>query len=282
MISRRALLPLAAAALAAPALPAFAAGATTIAYGPDPRQALDLYARPGLSGAPVLLHVHGGGWSIGDKSRVNDLPGFAERHGLLLASTNYRMAPDVDAGGCAQDVAAAIGWLAANAARHGGDPKRIFIAGHSAGAHLVALIGVDGRYLAAQGLQPSELAGVICIDGAGYDAPRQMAQLGEGGGGPLQRRLAGMYQGAFGARAAELSPTLLVEPGRAYPPFLIFHVERRPDAREQSEGLGAALRAAGGSAEVVSAPGETHMTINRDFGKPGDPEGERAAGFIRG
>jgi len=73
---------------------------------------------------------------------------------------------------------------------------------------------------------------------------------------------------------------LLVRPGQAYPPFLIFHVASRPDAERQSNGLADALRAAGGRAEVVSAPGETHMTINRDFGLAGDPEGERAAAFI--
>mgnify|MGYP002073289612 FL=1 len=280
MISRRALLPLAA-AFAAPALPAFAAPPRTVQLGPHSKQALDLYPTPGLKDAPVLLFVHGGGWSLGDKGAVNALPGYAARHGFLLASAGYRLAPEVDAGGCAEDVALSIAWLSENAARNGGDPQRIVIAGHSAGAHLVALVGADPRYLGDHGRSSKDLAGVICIDGAGYDAPRQMAQLAEGGGGPLQRRLASMYQGAFGARAAELSPTRLVEAGRAYPPFLIFHVERRADAREQSDGLAAALRAAGGSAEVVSARGETHRSINVDFGKPGDPEGERAALFIR-
>jgi arylformamidase len=251
---------------------------TEVAYGRDPRQTLDLYARPGLSGAPVLLFVHGGGWNIGDKRGVNALPAFAERHGLLFASTNYRLTPDVTARGCAQDVAAAIAWMLTHGAEHGGDPRRLFIAGHSAGAHLVALVGVDPVYLGAQGKAPDDLAGVIPIDGAGYDAVKQLAQPQRPGW--LGRRLDQMYDLAFSADPAGLSPTLLVKPGRAYPPYLIFHVESRADARDQSLGLVNALRGAGGSAEVVAAPGETHMTINRDFGLIGDPEGERAARFI--
>ncbi|MBX7248185.1 MAG: alpha/beta hydrolase [Caulobacteraceae bacterium] len=263
---------------AAPVLMGAATTPTEFAYGGDPRQTLDLYPQPGLSGASMLLFVHGGGWNIGDKRGVNALPGFAERHGLLFASTNYRLTPDVTARECAQDVAGAVAWMLKHGAEHGGDPQRLFIAGHSAGAHLVALVGIDPVYLDAYGHAPAEIAGVIPIDGAGYDAVRQMARPQRPG--PIGRRLDEMYDLAFSEDPAGLSPTLLARPGRAYPPFLIFHVESRADAHEQSIGLAEALRAAGGTAEVVAAPGETHMTVNRDFGLPGDPEGERAARFI--
>lgn len=275
MLTRRALLPLAA-VLALPGL-ARAAAPTTVQLGPDPRQAIDLHPSSATGAAPVVLFVHGGGWRRGDKRMVNALPAWAERHGFLLASCNYRLAPDVDAGGCAEDVAAAVFWLIGNAANHGGDPKRVFIVGHSAGAHLAALVGVDPRYLGQHGVKPADLAGVIPVDGAGYDAVAQMRFLDERRG-----PLGDMYRNAFGDRAAALSPTLLVRPGQAYPPFLIFHVASRPDAERQSNGLADALRSVGGRAEVVAAPGETHMTINRDLGLVGDPEGERAARFIRG
>lgn len=266
--------------MAAPLLTGAAAPAPReIAYGGDARQRLDLYARPGLNAAPMLLFVHGGGWNIGDKRMVSALPGYAERHGLLFASTNYRLTPDVTARECAQDVAAAVAWMLAHGAEHGGDPRRLFIAGHSAGAHLVALVGVDPVYLGAHGRAPADLAGVIPIDGAGYDAVKQMAAPQRPGF--IGRRLDEMYDLAFSADPAGLSPTLLVKPGRAYPPFLIFYVESREDARDQSYGLANALRAAGGAAEVVSAPGETHRSINRGFGLAGDPEGERAARFIK-
>jgi acetyl esterase/lipase len=118
MIDRRALLGLAAAL----ALPATAARAEDeIAYGEGPDRRLDVHGRPGLSGAPVLVYVHGGGWRRGDKRMVHDLPEYARRHGLLLVSVNYRMAPQVDAGGCAEDVAAAGAWVRTNIARYGGD-----------------------------------------------------------------------------------------------------------------------------------------------------------------
>ncbi|MBP7703954.1 MAG: alpha/beta hydrolase [Caulobacter sp.] len=278
MIDRRVLLGLTA-ALALP-LPAFArapASSEEQAYGGDPLQRLDVYPRDGLKGAPVLVFVHGGGWARGDKRATNALPGYAERHGFLLVSVNYRLTPRVDAGGCAQDVAAAVAWVREHAREHGGDPRRIVIAGHSAGAHLVALIAADPSYLAAHGLKPSDLAGVIPIDGAGYDAVRQMELHKARPQGLMPR----WFAQAFGDRAEALSPTRQVRSGVAYPPFLIFHVAARVNAERESHALAQALIAAGGRAEVVSAPDDNHATINRDFGKAGDAEGERAAPFIR-
>lgn len=277
MLTRRQSLAALALAFAAPAFPALAAGALTVPYGDDPRQKLDIHARPGLAAAPVLVFVHGGGWSLGDRTAVNALPDYAVRHGLLLVSVDYRLTPQVDAGGCATDVAAALAWVMDHIAAQGGDPERIFLAGHSAGAHLAALVAADPAWLGAHGHAPGALAGVILLDGAGYDVAAQMDTLA-GRRGPLAR----MYQAAFGTRerAQALSPTLRVGPGQALPPFLIFHVESREDSARQSHGLAEALTAAGGQALVIAAPGETHMSLNRDFGKSGDPEGERAAAFI--
>ena len=265
--------------LAAPLLVAATAPPREITYGGHPKQTLDLYARPGLRSAPMLMFVHGGGWNIGDKRGVNALPGYAERHGLLFASTNYRLTPEATARECAEDVAAAAAWMLDHGAEHGGDPRRLFIMGHSAGAHLVALVGVDPTYLGEHGRKPADLAGVIPVDGTGYDAVKQMAQPPYPG--RIGERLDEMYDLAFGADAAGLSPTLLVRSGQTYPPFLIFHVERRQDARDQSWGLANALRRAGGWSEVVAGPGETHRSINVEFGQAGDPEGERAARFIQ-
>lgn len=250
-----------------------------IEYGAHPRQRLDLYGRTRNGLSPMLLFVHGGGWNIGDKRGVHALPDYADRHGFLFASTNYRLTPEVTARECAEDVAAAIAWMLKNGPAHGGDPKRLFIMGHSAGAHLVALVGVDPTYLGKHGLEPSDLAGVIPVDGAGYDAVKQMALPSRPG--YIGRRLDEMYDLAFSEDPEGISPTLLVKPGRRYPPFLIFYVESREDARDQSWGLANALRRAGGWGEVVSAPGETHRSINVGFGRDGDPEGERAAIFIK-
>ena len=239
----------------------------SLSTGPDPKQAYDLYASDATG--PVLAFIHGGGWSMGDKAMVHDLPEYARRHGLTFASIGYRLVPQVTPREQAQDVAAAVAGLKRT---HPGRP--LFLMGHSAGAHLAALVGTDATYLGGQGLQPSDLAGVILLDGAGYDA------TGDRGSGPAGRLLGNLYSEAFGDNAAALSPTLLIRSGVAYPPFLIFHIASRQDSRGQSEGLAAALIRAGGRAEVVVAPDDSHRDINVEFGAAGDAEGERGARFI--
>lgn len=113
------------------------------AYGPDPRQQLDLYAPDGGNPAPVLLWVHGGGFVRGEKRSPDHPYGanvgrWAARAGMLGAVMNYRLAPDHGWPAGGKDVGAAVDWLAAHAAGQGGDPKRIVVAGTSAGAVHVA------------------------------------------------------------------------------------------------------------------------------------------------
>jgi acetyl esterase/lipase len=249
------------------------AGPAEIAYGPSASQRLDVYPRPGPAAAPLLLYVHGGAWSVGDKRDVHALPAFARRHGFLLASAGYRLG--AGAGKAAEDVGAAAAWLLANGAAFGGDPRRLFLVGWSAGGQLAALVGIDPRYLARSGRAPADLAGVIGVDGAGYDAATELPSLA--------RRLppaefAGWTR-AFQGDAATLSPIRLVRPGRRYPPALLFYTDR-VGARRQCERLAGALRLAGAAAAVVAAPGKSHEQIDADLGRIGDPAGERAARFI--
>ena len=241
---------------------------TSIAYGPAVLQTFDIYDGAGAVG-PVLVFVHGGGWAHGDKSMVHGLPDYAARHGLTLVSVDYRLVPEVTAREQAQDLAAAIARV-----RQVLPNRPIVLLGHSAGAHLVALVGIDPQYLGAHELAPGDLAGVVPLDGAGYDAtePRRP--------GPVGRLLERLYDQAFGDQRAALSPLLRVQAGEPYPPFLIFHVASREDSADQSRRLADAINAAGGRAEVVSAPGDSHGEINGEFGVPGDAEGERTAVFI--
>ncbi|MGH7028385.1 alpha/beta hydrolase, partial [Brevundimonas sp.] len=187
--------------------PALAAepGVEALGFGPDPLQVCDLY--PGPDGSPVLLFVHGGGWAHGERTGVHALPDYARRHGLALASTGYRLAPQVTARQSAEDVAAAVA-----AVRRARPAAPVILMGHSAGAHLAALIATDPAYLAAHGLTPADLAGVILLDGAGYDAT-----VPRGGRGPLNRALERLYDQAFGAEREALSPTLRVRDGAALP-----------------------------------------------------------------
>ncbi len=241
------------------------AGTRELAYGADPKQRLDLLVPANTPRAPLLLFVHGGGWSIGDKrSSAGVKAAHFTSAGWAFASANYRLVPGVTVEQQAADIASAIAWARANAAVHGLDPDRIVLMGHSAGAHLAALVGTDPRYLKAAGVPMGAVRGVVLLDGAGYDIAQQMARP--------ENLVAGMYDAAFGkdsARQEALSPTLhAAAPNVAN--WLILPIGRRDDSKEQSEGLAAALRPAGASARVVPVPGESHGSLNKGLGETGD------------
>jgi acetyl esterase/lipase len=148
---------------------------TEIAYGSDREQRLDVYGfRPGGARRPVMVYVHGGGWQMGDKRfGMQDKPRFFNAMGHVFVSVNYRLArPGLPVGKrpmhpCQiRDVAAAIGWVSRNMATYGGDPSKITLMGHSAGAHLVTIVASRGGYLAEQGLELSAIRGVIANDSA--------------------------------------------------------------------------------------------------------------------
>jgi acetyl esterase/lipase len=140
--------------------------AKDVAYGPDPRQRLDVY-RPAGNGAglPVLVFCYGGAWDSGDRASYD----FAGRAfaglGYLTIVFDYRLVPETLFPGFIEDTASAIAWASANAAKHGGDGSRVFLVGHSAGAYNVALAALDPRYLAAHGLNQDAVAGVATLAG---------------------------------------------------------------------------------------------------------------------
>ena len=240
-------------------------GTRELAYGADPKQRLDLLVPAGAERAPLLLFVHGGGWSIGDKrSSAGVKAAHFTAQGWAFASVNYRLVPGATVEQQANDIASAIAFARAHAAENGLDPDRIVVMGHSAGAHLAALVGTDPRFLKAAGVPMSAVRGIVLLDGAGYDIARQMARPGN--------PVAGMYNAAFGknvARQNALSPTLhAAAPNVAN--WLILPIDRRDDSKAQSEALAAALRPAGASARVVPVPGESHSTLNRGLGDEGD------------
>lgn len=239
---------------------------TTIAYGADPLQRLDLWPAPGRDPAPLVLFVHGGGWKRGSKDNAASrwLPTHLPQRGYAYAAIDYRLVPTVTVEQQAGDVARALKALLDRAPQPGIDRRRVVLMGHSAGAHLVALVGTDERYLRSVGLSFADLAGVIANDGAAYDVPAQL-QAGA-------RIMQDTYAQAFGsdpARQRALSPTHHAAAPNA-PAFLLLHVQR-PDGVRQAQALGRALQAAGTAVQFGSFPGSGlrgHMQINRRLGDP--------------
>jgi len=136
--------------------------------------------------------------------------------------------------------------------------------GHSAGAHLVALIGTDTRYLQAARVPLGAVKGVVLLDGAGYDVPTQAsAEL---------NIVKPMYEAAFSKdpkRQAALSPTRHAAAPNVSR-WLILPIERRQDSQAQSKGLADALNHAGARATVVAVPDEGHGSLNKGLGEAGD------------
>ena len=250
-----------AAAAAAPA-------PTTLAYGSDPLQALDLWVPQGKP-APLVLFVHGGGWSRGSKSNAvgRALPGHLLAQGYAFASIDYRLVPAATVEQQAADVAASLAYLLGRADELGIDRSRVVLTGHSAGAHLVALVGTDERYLRAAGLSFADIDGVMPNDGAGYDVAAQVRSTA-----PMMRET---YTQAFGTdpiRHQALSPITHADAPNA-PAFLLIHVQR-PDGVAQAKALAEALKRSRTKVEIGSFPGEGlrgHMEINRRLGEPDYP-----------
>lgn len=252
-----------------------AAPGETLRYGADQAQSLTVWRARGVRGpAPLILYVHGGGWSRGSKDnatgkwKIDHFPGA----GYAFATIDYRLVPGATVEDQAADVAHALKTAVDRASALGIDPGRVVLMGHSAGAQLVALVGTDERYLKGAGLSFGNLAGVVPIDGAAYDVVAQMRD------GPAIMQ--STYAAAFGsdpARQRALSPTLAAAAhpfaqGPA-PRFLLIHVQR-PDGVRQAEALETALKAAGAPVERAGFDGsglKGHMTINRRLGDPAYP-----------
>jgi acetyl esterase/lipase len=146
---------------------------TDIAYydGPDAhpiKHRLDLFVPEGLKDAPVLIFVHGGGWTSGDKNLYSFIGRAFAEQGFVTAVINYRLSPQVQHPAHIEDVARAFAWVYRNIAQYGGNPEKIFVMGHSAGGHLVALLALDEKYLQAHGLTLAAIKGAIPISGI-YD-----------------------------------------------------------------------------------------------------------------
>ncbi|WP_144111644.1 alpha/beta hydrolase [Paraburkholderia sp. BCC1886] len=157
----------------------------SLAYGSAPRQKLDVY-RPAARapsadphGRPVVVFFYGGSWQNGSRSSYLFVGAALASRGFVAVVPDYRTWPDTGFPGFVDDAASAVRWARDHAAEFGGDPSRIFLMGHSAGAHIVMMLATDSRYLAAQQMSKSDISGVIGLAGPYDFLPLQDATLEE-------------------------------------------------------------------------------------------------------
>ena len=233
-----------------------------VAYGLDARQRFDVYLPEGIlpPHAPVLVMVHGGAWMIGNKAMPQVVENKAARwvpRGAVLVSVDYRMVPQVGPLEQADDVAHALAEVQRLAPSWGADPARVVLMGHSAGAHLVALLGASPARAQSVGAQP--WLGTVVLDSAALNL-----------NGLMRQRHARFYDRVFGKDPALWSAASPIEAltAGAPPMLLVCSTQRADDSCGQSQRFAAQANARGVRASV-SAQDLSHLEINATLGLPG-------------
>ena len=176
-----------------------------LSYGDDARQRLDVYAPRGADHRPIVIFFYGGSWSTGKKSEYAFVGAALAERGYVTVIPDYRVYPEVRFPAFVEDGARAVAWIQRHAGDFGGDPDRLVLMGHSAGAHIAALLALNPAYLAAAGVRPHSIAGLIGLSGP-YALDPNTDQLRAIFGAPY---IPGDWQPVrFASRAAP--PTLLL------------------------------------------------------------------------
>ena len=245
-----------------------------LAYGPDPRHRADVFRAEGLKNAPVVVFLHGGAYVRGDRD-VNpeiygNVPMYFARQGMLGVNATYRLAPAAQWPAAAQDVASLVGWLKSNATRLGGDPNRIYLVGHSAGATHVA------TYVHLKELQPSEghgVAGVVLMSGRYHFDPH-----------PSDPNLKN-FQAYFGTDRAQYpsrSPLSHVKGAAPLPTFIVVSEYDNPDLDTQGALLLAALCERDRACpRFTRMEKHNHLSMVYQFNTADDMLGREVLEFIR-
>jgi acetyl esterase/lipase len=250
---------------------------------------LDLYLPQGVSRFPTVVFVHGGAWTMGSKDgflallghRAADHGNFFAEKGIAAVHVNYRLSPKVLHPEHIIDVTRSIAWVRRNIAKYGGDVDNIFIMGHSAGGHLVALAASDPKYLQAEGLTPQMIRGVIGVSGV-YVLDPTLVTAGPGAAG-MPKSPPTMLKSVFGSEAQthiDASPIAHVAPG--LPPFLLAYANRDiPTLPAQAVAMQEALAKKGVSARALLVTPRDHQTVLKSMLEDSDPLGEAVLKFIR-
>jgi len=227
---------------------------------------LDLFLPKGEKDFPVVLFVHGGTWTRGDKNRFgvySSLGSLFARHGIGAVVTNYRLSPDVQHPEHVKDVARAFAWTYRNIGKYGGRKDEIFVCGHSAGGHLVSLLATDETYLKAEGLNTKAIKGVMSISGV-YAIPENLLPSVFGTDAEVRKQAA---------------PLNHVHEGT--PPFLIVYAGLDlPTIDKMSVDFCKCLQDSKCQAQLLEVKDRNHMSIIFSAVRDDDPTATALLGFI--
>jgi acetyl esterase/lipase len=235
---------------------------------------LDIYTPDRNAKLPVLIWVHGGSWVRGHKNSVLntriDIPDVFCGEGYVFISINYRLTPQAIFPTHVQDVASAIAWVKENISQYGGDPARLNVSGHSAGAHLAALVATDGKYLSSCGMKLSDIKTAIPVDTEAYD----IVNLAKRFGGYLPS----IYSDVFTQdpeKWKEASPSFHVQKDLGIPPMLILYSGGQkafgnPDRKTDAEDFAKILTNSSIEAVTYGAQEKTHSEIAAALSDPND------------
>jgi acetyl esterase/lipase len=213
-----------------------------LAYGDDPRQRLDVYAPVDAHDAPVVVFWYGGAWTKGRRADYRFVGAALAGAGYVAIVADYRLYPQVTFPKFLEDGAGAAKWAADHARDFGGDPRRLFLAGHSAGAHLAAMLAVQPKWLAQAGVDAGAIRGLIGLSGPYALAPNSAV-------------LDAIFAAPF--VPGDWQPAALVT--AAAPPALLLHGGDDDVVwPAQATQMAAALRAAGVAVELEVYPGRGH------------------------
>lgn len=213
---------------------------------------LDIYRpRDAAPDAPVVVFFYGGSWQYGARAQYRFVGSRLAQHGVLAVVADYRTWPEAGFPAFMGDAARAVRWARDHAADHGGDPGRLYVAGHSAGAQIAALLGTDARHMAAVDLKPKDLAGVIGLSG------------------PYDFTISGKLEEVFGPRSQWQDAMALRFVDGDEPPFLLIHGDgdRTVDVGN-SRKLDFALRRKGVTSTLEVIPGGNHFVTAAAFYDP--------------
>ncbi len=216
-----------------------------IPYGEGPRRALDLYRADASAGAlPVAVFFYGGSWQSGSKADYLFVAAALARRGILVAVPDYRVYPEIQYPGFVEDGAAAVAYVRRAAPSWGGDPNRVFVVGHSAGAYIAMMLAIDPEWLAQAGDSRDALAGAVGISGPYDFLPIREADIRE----------------VFGRFADDPRGQVIDHVDGHNPPTLLLQGEADTTVYPRNAtALAARIRAAGGPVEVKMYPRVGHI-----------------------